>query len=187
MFFTLNEALVARWEGQESSQERAAAFVERAGAARLPRLVGEALSPRFLLCHTLAHLMIRLLEAHAGYPAASLGERIYCAPSGGDAQAMAGILIYVAVADKSGSLGGLMEMARPDRFLRLLADAAKEAAWCSLDPVCGEQDGHGPDLLNRAACHACALVPEPSCVCGNRLLDRVFVAGGYGVRPLWEM
>ena len=90
---------------------------------------------------------------------------------------MAGILIYVAVADEEGSLGGLMELARPERFLRLLIGAFEAAAWCSLDPVCSEQEGHGPDLLNRAACHACALVPETSCAYGNVLLDRGFVKG----------
>ena len=90
---------------------------------------------------------------------------------------MAGILIYVAVADQEGSLGGLMEMARPEWFLRLLTAAFEAASWCSMDPVCAEQEGHGPDLLNRAACHACALVPEPSCPIGNVLLDRAFVSG----------
>ena len=118
--------------------------------------------------------MIRALDAEAGYPAASLKERIYCATG---RNPMAGILIYVAVPDEEGSLGGLMELARPERFLRLLTGAFEAAAWCSLDPACAEQDGHGPDLLNRAACHACALVPETSCAYGNVLLDRVFVKG----------
>ena len=70
-----------------------------------------------------------------------------------------------------------MELAKPHQFLRLLTRAFESAAWCSLDPVCSEQEGHGPDLLNRAACHACALVPETSCACGNVLLDRAFVKG----------
>ena len=176
IFFTLDEALLQRWEGNRALQARAEAFakryVQRAGQG-IPELDVEV-SPRFLLCHTLAHLLIRALDAEAGYPAASLKERIYCAT--GKAP-MAGILIYVAVADEEGSLGGLMELARPERFLRLLTGAFEAAAWCSLDPVCAEQEGHGPDLLNRAACHACALVPETSCPYGNVLLDRVFVKG----------
>ena len=176
IFFTLDEALLQRWEGNRALQARADAFakryVQRAGQG-VPELDVEV-SPRFLLCHTLAHLLIRALDAEAGYPAASLKERIYCAT--GKAP-MAGILIYVAVADEEGSLGGLMELARPERFLRLLTGAFEAAAWCSLDPVCAEQEGHGPDLLNRAACHACALVPETSCPYGNVLLDRVFVKG----------
>ena len=176
IFFTLNEELLQRWECSEALRERADAFgrryVQRAGQG-VPEFEVEV-SPRFLLCHTLAHLMIRELEARAGYPAASLKERIYCATG---KEPMAGILIYVAVADEEGSLGGLMELAKPERFLRLLTGAYEAASWCSLDPVCSEQEGHGPDLLNRAACHACALVPETSCPHGNVLLDRVFIKG----------
>ena len=176
IFFTLDEASLQRWEGGGALQERADAFsrryVQRAGQG-VPEFDVEV-SPRFLLCHTLAHLLIRELDAEAGYPAASLKERIYCATG---REPMAGILIYVAVADEEGSLGGLMELAKPERFLRLLTGAFEAAAWCSLDPVCSEQEGHGPDLLNRAACHACALVPETSCPYGNVLLDRGFVKG----------
>ena len=101
-------------------------------------------------------------------PAASLKERIYCETGKSGKDPMAGILIYVAVPDEEGSLGGLMELAKPERFLRLLTGAFEAATWCSLDPVCSEQEGHGPDLLNRAACHACALVPETSCSYGKR-------------------
>ena len=180
IFFTLDEALLQRWECSEALVERADAFRRRYDKRTrqgIPELE-VAVTPRFLLCHTLAHLMIRQLEAEAGYPAASLKERIYCATG---KSPMAGILIYVAVPDEEGSLGGLMELADPGRFLRLLTGAFEAAAWCSLDPVCSEQEGHGPDLLNRAACHACALVPEPSCLYGNVLLDRVFVKGASGI------
>jgi len=176
IFFTLDEAMLQRWEAGAALQRRADDF-----AQRYDHRNGQAtpeghveVSPRFLLCHTLAHLIIRRLDAEAGYPAAALKERIYSRT--GEAP-MAGILIYVAVADLEGSLGGLMEMAKPERFLRLLTTAFEAASWCSMDPVCAEQDGHGPDLLNRAACHACALVPEPSCPIGNVLLDRAFVTG----------
>ena len=186
IFFTLDEALLRRWEAGETVQQRAEAF-----ARRYDHRNGQAtpeghveVSPRFLLCHTLAHLVIRRLEAEAGYPAAALRERIY---SGTGKAPMAGILIYVAVADEEGSLGGLMELAQPERFLRLLTAAFEAATWCSLDPVCAEQEGHGPDLLNRAACHACALVPEPSCSIGNVLLDRVFITGDApGMTPITD-
>ncbi len=170
LFFTLDETLLRRWEIDPVVHERTLAFEQRYPAAPIRAEVD--VSPRFLLCHTLAHLMIRQIEATAGYPAASLKERIYCAAG---AKPMAGILIYVAVADEEGSLGGLMELAAPERFLRLLTAAHEAAEWCSLDPVCSEQEGHGPGLLNRAACHACALVPETSCMYENVLLDRTFV------------
>ena len=205
LFFTLDEQLVQQWEQNPALESRTDAFVQRYFSSDVqtgpPRPVvspenshaGEErtggvspdtadcefeVSSRFMLCHTLAHLLIRQLEASAGYPAASLKERIYCSTGRNRGKTpMAGILIYVAVADEEGSLGGLMEMARPERFLRLLTAAVEAAQWCSLDPVCGQQEGHGPGLLNGAACHACALVPETSCDHGNILLDRTYVKG----------
>ena len=169
VFFTLNEGPLQRWEQEAVVRERAAEFEQRYRRHRDLSRPALEVTPRFLLCHTLAHLMIRRLEAEAGYPAASLKERIYSAPG------MAGILIYVAVADEQGSLGGLMAQADPPKFLRLLVGACEAAQWCSLDPVCSQQAGHGPFQLNRAACHACALVPETSCAYGNVLLDRTFL------------
>lgn len=129
---------------------------------------------RFMLLHTLSHLLMRQIESEGGYPAASLIERIYCANA---PEPMAGILIHVAVPDIAGSLGGLAELSEPRRFLGILIRALEHSRWCSLDPVCSEHEGQGPGLLNRAACHACALVPEPACEYGNTLLDRGFVKG----------
>ena len=179
IFFTLDETWLQRWEHDPALRERAGALAERY-RHRQATVDDVDVSPRFLLCHTLAHVLIRRLDAEAGYPAASLKERIYCQEGG---QPMAGILIYVAVADEEGSLGGLVELAQPRRFLRLLAGAFEAADWCSLDPVCAGQEGHGPDLLNRAACHACALVPETSCAYGNVLLDRTFIKGDGDAAP----
>ncbi len=101
---------------------------------------------------------------------------------------MAGILVYVAVPDIVGSLGGLAELAEPGGFIKLLSDVLSRADWCSLDPVCGEHEGQGPSQLNLAACHACALVPEPSCQISNLLIERVFVRGDLagGISPLLD-
>ena len=132
--------------------------------------------PVFWRCIRWPHLMIRELETKAGYPAASLKDRVYCDTDRDRVpEPMAGVLIYVAVPDTEGSLGGLMSQAEPHRFLNLLSAAVEAAAWCSLDPVCARQEGHGPGLLNGAACHACALLPETSCAFHNMLLDRSFV------------
>ncbi len=171
IFFTLDEAVITIWEQQQTLQNRAEALDQRAASIRLPTLNSDV-SPRFLLLHTLAHLLIRQFETEAGYPAASLKERIYCEAG---SKPMAGILIYVAVPDEVGSLGGLGELAIPDRFLRFLVSAFEAATWCSLDPVCATHASRGPHLLNHAACHACVLIPEPSCLYGNVLLDRTFV------------
>ena len=182
LFFTLDESLLQRWESNPTLASRTTAFKQRYPSA--PLRTDVEISSRFILCHTLAHLMIRQIEATAGYPAASLKERIYCSNG---TEPMAGALIYVAVPDEQGSLGGVMELASPERFLRLLTAAFEAAQWCSLDPVCGEQEGHGPGLLNRAACHACALVPETTCAYENVLLDRAYVKGDPGMPSLLEV
>ncbi len=175
IFFTLDEVILNKWEGNCSLGKRTASFVKRfeeTGSNFQPDLV---ITSRFMLLHTLAHLLIRQLETVAGYPAASLKERIYCTAS--QKMSMSGILIYVAVPDVVGSLGGLAELAIPERFLPLVSRVFDHAKWCSLDPVCSEHEGQGPSLLNRAACHACSLVPEPSCAYGNVLLDRTYIKG----------
>ena len=174
IFFTLDEEMLKRWQTEQALRKRAKHAERRFAATGLRFETELIVSPRFLFLHTLAHLLIRQLETEAGYPAASLKERIYCTAG---SLAMSGILIYVAVPDVVGSLGGLAELAAPERFLPLLAGVFDHAEWCSLDPVCCEHEGQGPSLLNRAACHGCALVPEPSCAYGNVLLDRVFIKG----------
>jgi hypothetical protein len=187
IFFTLSESMLKRWADQSELRNRTRILDRRFESTGMyfPDAPILPLTPRFVLLHTLAHLLIRQLETQAGYPAASIRERIYCAE--GDAP-MAGILVYVAVPDVVGSLGGLAELAEPRRFLGLLSGVFSHAEWCSLDPVCGEHEGQGPSQLNLAACHACALVPEPSCQFSNLLLDRTFVRGDLvgNVRPLLD-
>ena len=174
VFFVIHEPLLRAWESTPIVKERADSFYHRFEAAALCNDPELEITPRFLLLHTLAHLLIRQMETQAGYPAASLKERIYCAVG---KPPMSGILVYIAVPDILGSLGGLAELAAPSRFLPLLVGAFDHADWCSLDPVCSKQEGQGPGLLNRAACHACALIPESSCAFGNVLLDRLFIKG----------
>ncbi len=172
IFLTLDEARLQRWEQKQSVITRLAEVNSRFinSARKFPN----PLTARFMLLHTLAHLLMRQIESEGGYPAASLTERIYC---GTGQEPMAGILIYVAVPDVAGSLGGLAELSESQKFLSVLLRALEHAEWCSLDPVCSEHEGQGPSLLNRAACHACVLVPEPACEYGNTLLDRGFVKG----------
>jgi hypothetical protein len=172
IFITLDETRLCAWEQNPAVTERLNQLLPR--FAQSGRDEPNPLTTRFLLLHTLSHLLMRQIESEGGYPAASLSERLYCANS---PEPMAGILIHVSVPDIAGSLGGLAELAEPQRFLGILTRALEHSNWCSLDPVCSEHEGQGPGLLNRAACHACALVPDPSCEYGNILLDRGFVKG----------
>ena len=173
IFFTIDEKILSRWEVIPSVRKRADEILKRYEKSEVNLNTEVEITPRFLLLHTLSHLLIRELESTAGYPAASLKERIYCSRD----RKMAGVLLYTTVADIVGSLGGIVESAEPKEFLTLMDGAFKHAQWCSLDPVCTEHEGQGPGWLNRAACHACSLVPEPSCDYGNVFLDRVFIKG----------
>ncbi len=172
IFIALNENRLSTWEQNPAVSERLNQLLPR--FTQSGRDAPNPLTPRFMLLHTLSHLLMRQIESEGGYPAASLNERLYCANT---PEPMAGILIHVAVPDIAGSLGGLAELAEPRRFLGILTRALEHSHWCSLDPVCSEHEGQGPGLLNRAACHACSLVPEPACEYGNSLLDRGFVKG----------
>jgi hypothetical protein len=135
-----------------------------------PKLI----SPKHVLIHTFAHLLINELVYECGYGSASLRERIYS--SDGESP-MSGVLIYTAAGDSEGSMGGLVQMGQPSYLEAVVDRALEKARWCSSDPVCIESKGQGPDSCNLAACHTCALLPETSCEEQNRLLDRGVVIG----------
>jgi hypothetical protein len=128
---------------------------------------------RYILLHSLAHLLINGLALDCGYSSTSIRERIYS--SNDTARPMAGILLYTATPDSDGSLGGLADQGRPDRLGMLLHDCLERAQYCSSDPLCGHQAAAEVGLLNGAACHACLLIAETSCERANRYLDRAHV------------
>ena len=90
---------------------------------------------------------------------------------------MYGLLIYTASGDSEGSLGGLVRQGEMGRLEDTIINAIENATWCTSDPICIQSSGQGPESLNLAACHNCALLPETSCENGNRLLDRGAVVG----------
>ncbi|WP_261568013.1 DUF1998 domain-containing protein [Frankia gtarii] len=172
-FLRFNEEALASWEQRPRVADRARALTRRLDARPEFGWLPTA-TPRFLLLHTFAHLLLRQTAFEAGYSTSSMRERLYVTnPKGGPR--MAGILIYTAAGDSEGTMGGLVRLGDPDLLVRLVAGALAAARWCSFDPVCGESSGQGPHGLSLAACHACALVPETSCVTSNRLLDRSLV------------
>jgi hypothetical protein len=128
---------------------------------------------RFALLHTIAHLFIRELALDCGYNAASIRERVYADTEDGKAQA--GILIYTAAADSDGTLGGLVDLGKPENLERLLRQALDRAKVCASDPLCAEHNPRTDSSLHAASCHACSFVSETSCECGNRYLDRALV------------
>ncbi|HXO43461.1 MAG TPA: DUF1998 domain-containing protein [Thermoanaerobaculia bacterium] len=127
---------------------------------------------RLALLHTLSHLLIRELALECGYNAASIRERVY-AETGVKAQA--GILLYTAAADSDGTLGGLVELGKPENLGRLLRQSLDRAKVCASDPLCAEHDPTKDQSLHGASCHACSFVSETSCERGNRYLGRALV------------
>lgn len=136
------------------------------------------ITPKFLMLHTLSHLLITQLSFECGYSIASLSERLYCSEEA-DGKEMAGIFIYTASGDAEGTLGGLVRQGRADAFPRILKKAIASAKTCSNDPVCIMSRGQGRDSLNLAACHACGLLPETCCEEKNAFLDRGMIIGTY--------
>lgn len=135
-------------------------------------------TPKFVMLHTLAHLLIKQLSFECGYSIASLRERIYCSEKT-DIDAMSGIFIYTASGDSEGTLGGLVRQGMPDSFGRIFKKSIESAKTCSNDPVCILSQGQGRDALNLAACHACALIPETGCEEYNVFLDRGLIVGTF--------
>jgi hypothetical protein len=133
-----------------------------------------AVTPQFLLVHSLAHALIEQLALTCGYASASLRERLYVGES---PNAMAGLLIYTASADADGTLGGLSRQARPSDFAATVARAIRGMEWCSSDPLCIEEKMALSHRMNAAACHACLLSAETSCEEFNYLLDRAMLVG----------
>ncbi|MFG1928742.1 DrmB family protein [Cryptosporangium sp. NPDC048952] len=183
IFLRIPEDVLTEWEQrvEDTTEVRSHydAYVRFRGNRYSDRLRG-AFDPtkgwpgaRYLALHTLSHLLIRTIALECGYNSASLSERIYTSH---DDDPRAGILIYTAVPDAEGTLGGLVSLAEPEPLTRLVRRALREARHCSSDPLCAERLPEAPaDFLHGAACHVCLFVSETTCERGNRFLDRRFV------------
>lgn len=180
IYFELDLEKLRRWEARGEVQARAdrissqynQVVTDRGGRLR-------EISPRLIMLHTLAHLLINELVFTCGYSSASLRERLYVSRQAD--REMAGLLIYTAAGDSEGTMGGLVRMAGEEQLYPVFAAALSEARWCSTDPVCMDagEKGQGPDSCNLAACHGCALLPETSCEEFNRFLDRGLLIGTF--------
>lgn len=180
IFLLLKKDKIEMWEKIPSVIQRAEKLKEnyiKALEVRGIPFAKEEFSPRFVLIHTLAHLLINQITYEAGYSTASLRERLYVSQDDAD---MHGLLIYTAAGDSDGTLGGLVRLGEPGQLEKTIEQAIQNARWCSADPVCmemGEHGGQGPDNCNLAACHNCSLLPETACEEFNRFLDRGLVIG----------
>ncbi len=127
----------------------------------------EELNPVFVWWHTFSHLLIRAISEEAGYPAASIRERVYLEKRGDDVRG--GILLYAAQPGSDGTLGGLVALV--PKFQDILNRCIDMLENCSGDPLCFENNfqlGH----YTGAACYACVFLSETSCEHRNMWLDR---------------
>lgn len=172
IFIEFDQAMLAIWEQDLVLLDRISKIENR--LLDINRANPDApFTPRRVLMHTLAHLIIQQLVNDCGYIAASLMERIYASNE------MAGILIYTAAADADGTMGGLVEMAQPEVMAKIFEEMLSAAQWCSNDPICMElgKVGQGTFGTNLAACHNCCLIPETACQHFNQGLDRATLIG----------
>jgi hypothetical protein len=176
IFMRFDEPEIQKWEKHKSVMARDVKLMSGHRGWRNARQLDPNLGYpgiRYALLHTFAHLLIRELALECGYNAASIRERIYSSPD--PAAPMAGVLLYTAAADSDGTLGGLVELGKPENLGRLISQALARAAVCSSDPLCSEHDPGVDRALHSAACHACTFVAETSCERGNRYLDRALL------------
>ncbi len=175
IFFEFNCDSLLNWE---RANEKALSSVTRDQIKKvedrgLLLKKGIVASPRFIMLHTFAHLLINQLSFSCGYSSTSLRERVY---SVGGNSGYAGVLVYTSDADSAGAMGGLVEIGQKEKIEEEILKALAKSTWCSSDPVCRELSSQGVDGLNAAACHACGLVAETSCEHNNILLNRLLVS-----------
>lgn len=170
LFIQFSEQELLKWEANNAVVSAAESLQDEYDS--LGRQEKE-ISPRFVMIHTFAHILMDQMIFDCGYSSASLRERLYI--SNDDDMRMAGVLIYTAAGDSDGTLGGLVRLGKKELLEPIIHKALEKATWCSSDPVCAEAEFQGTDNCNKAACHNCAIVSETSCEEFNRFLDRSLV------------
>ncbi|MBD5522354.1 MAG: DUF1998 domain-containing protein [Lachnospiraceae bacterium] len=179
IFIEFDNSAIDRWRTENQAlAERVAVLNENYKKSFIGENHPREITSKFLLLHTISHLLIKQLSFECGYGIASLKERIYCSETA-DGKEMSGVLIYTACGDSEGTLGGLVRQGRADTFPKIFNRAIENARTCSNDPVCSLSQGQGRDSLNLAACYSCALIPETSCEEFNSFLDRGVVVGTF--------
>lgn len=179
IFIEFDSSAIDRWRsGNAALTERVRTLNENYQRSFTGQNHPREITGKFLLLHTISHLLIKQLSFECGYGIASLKERIYCSEAS-EGKEMSGILIYTACGDSEGTLGGLVRQGRADTFPKIFHKAIENARTCSNDPVCSLSQGQGRDSLNLAACYSCALIPETGCEEFNSFLDRGVVVGTF--------
>lgn len=171
ILFVMDNDWLIEWESKEKVIERVEKIKTNAENAdwKAHEIIANTLTPRKVLIHTLAHLLMREFEYVSGYPMSSLSERLYVS------EEMYGFLIS-AFDGTNGYLGGLSNLGNDlDNMNNIVRSAIMRATDCSSDPICMDSEGQGVSQLNLAACHSCTMVPETTCELSNLYLDRALL------------
>ena len=175
IFFSLDEKMLADWAQKDDVKKRCEGIISSYNEwATTQNIQAREITPKYILLHTLSHVLIRELSFFVGYNEASLAERIYCDDN------YNGILIYTSSSSSEGSLGGLVRQGELNNFIPLLNNTLEKSRSCGRDPLCGRTDPNHElekkksvyNRLSGSACYSCSLLPETSCEDFNRLLDR---------------
>lgn len=161
LFIALDPRSVERWAASEAVRKEAAEM--------------NVDDPAYVLVHTFSHFLMKALAVCCGYSLTALQEKIYSIPSGHQY----GLLIYTSAPDVHGTLGGLVRQGDVKELSALVRNAILDACSCSNDPICSDT-AVDPQAFSRAACYACAFLPETSCCTFNRFLNRRFLVDKMG-------
>ena len=180
IFISLDKDRLAQWESRPAVLHRASKLNTYSDSRvlnpdnDLSLEIPPALGARYLLLHSLAHILMKQLSLQCGYSSASLRERLYLGDGDKD---MAGLMIYTGTNDSDGTLGGLQRQGQGGRFGPMFLEAIRANEWCSSDPLCIKGLVAATESSTVAACHSCLLAPETSCEDFNRFLDRAMLVG----------
>lgn len=175
IFIKLNSKALKSWEKKVEDRYKKMEEQMNSPANTIKR---ENFSPKYVLLHTLSHMLIKQITIQCGYSSSALKERIYSTFINEEhSLEMDGILIYTSTSDSEGSLGGLVREGNTNNINNTLRKLLEESSWCSSDPLCIQSKAQGLNSLNYAACHSCTLLPETSCESRNSFLDRATLLG----------
>ena len=107
VFVALRKEEIDAWRTRRAVATRAKKLDAGYTAWKQQRRItsGQFPGARFVMLHSLSHLLITAISLECGYAASSIRERIYVGDQG------CGVLLYTASPDAEGTLGGLVEAA----------------------------------------------------------------------------
>ena len=131
---------------------------------------------RYLLLHSIAHLLIRQFGLDCGYASASLRERLYCADRAEPPWPVSSSIPLARTRrDRLGDWLRCPDRNFSGRSWTVHSGKLGSAQTIRCAPIASP--GATGTQLNGAACHACLLQAETSCETGNNYLDRAVVTG----------